>query len=64
MNNYLNDTIRNYYKDFEIKPFANSIEEYIQMVNEIISNLKKREKLSDFNRTIFNDKFTCFIDLL
>jgi hypothetical protein len=56
MDEYLNDTIRNWYKNFKIKPFANSIDEYVGLVTEMINNLEKRKKLSDFNRTIFSDK--------
>jgi translation initiation factor IF-2 len=64
MNEYLNDTIRNWYKNFEIKPFANSIDEYVGLVTEMINNLEKREKLSEFNKNIFFNQTTNFIKCL
>jgi len=64
MNEYLNDTIRNWYKNFEMKPWGNNEKEYIQEVNKFIKNKELRTKLSKFNKKIFEQKKMDFSKLL
>ena len=56
MEKYLNDTIRNWYKNFEMKLWGNNEKEYIQKVNKFIKNKELRSKLSKFNKKIFKQK--------
>jgi len=64
MNEYLNDTIRNWYKNFEMKPWGNNEKEYIQEVNKFIKNKELRTKLSKFNKKIFNNENCEFVKVI
>jgi hypothetical protein len=65
MEKYINDTIRNWYKNLEIKPFATNEKEYVSFTNKLIQNKELRRKLGDYNKNIFKQKdIKDFIELI
>jgi len=56
MEEYLNDTIREWYKNSDINVFAKDIKDYIDLISLYINDLEERKIVSEFNKTIFDEK--------
>ncbi len=64
MDKYLNDTIRNWYKGFEIPPIAKDEKEYIEFVNRLINDKDYKNKLREWNKDIFRDQKNNFLKVI
>jgi hypothetical protein len=64
MDKYLNDTIRNWYKGNDISVCAKNINDYVELVSLYINDLEAREKVSKFNKMIFQSQTTNFLEVL
>jgi len=64
MEKYVNDTIKNWYKDLDIKVLAKDKDEYISIMESFIKNPNKREQVQRFNTKIFENIHTDLLKIL
>jgi len=64
MDKYLNDTIRNWYEGFDEKPFAKDEKEYIEIANRLLNDKEYYKKLSKWNKKIFDNQKTNFLEVI